>query len=381
MTKKIIQIIIIIFTCFSFLHAEEKSPDKPAVIPEVKEKIYIYDFEDKNIEDNYAYLSSIIAGSISADLNRTGKFESKPLFLKIQTIDDESSESDRTDFIRDLADKAKELNTEFLLTGSYIVDVTKITISCQVFDASRQKLIDIEDTENKISAVLVEMIEQVADKVNAELIKASKINKENKIKEAEEKKIKISPFLGFYNTISGFTFGINYGRADFHLDWADIYKHADVTTLYLSYDLSNAGSLKETSFFKNISLTGKFDHFTARNDGEKKTRSQRLDLSAGSLNLAYLFRFNQNFNIAVSAGGGLSTLRLEMEPERDQFDNIIAPGSSKKEKNHPFANAAFLINFYLGNLKVESGINYNIINFSPHRINYSVIYFGLGYRI
>jgi TolB-like protein len=383
MIKKIAHIIFILFCFSSIVFAEEKtSPSgKPAAVPEIKEKIFIYDFEDKNIEDKYAYLSSIIAGSISADLNRMGDFESKPLFLKIQSPDEDSSEKDHMDFLRELGDKAKEFNVQFLLTGSYVVDGTKITISCAVFDSTRQKLIEVEDTENKISAVLVEMIEQIADKVNEELKDASKTNKENKRREEEEKKVKISPFLGFYNTISGFTFGINYGRVDFHFDWADIYKHADVTSLYLSYELNNINSIKKVSFFKNTSLAGRYDHFSARNDGENKTRSQNLDLAAGSLSMSYLFRFNSYFNIAFSAGGGLSTIKLAIEPERDEFDNIISPGSAIKENNHLYATSALSLNFYLSNLKIESGFNYNIINFSPHKINYSVIYFGLGYRI
>ena len=284
-------------------------------------------------------------------------------------LDSSSSEEDNNAFIRLLKDMDKEVKADFMLIGSYYVEGNQIVIVTQFFDVERQKIIYIGETESKISAIVLVMIEDATNTIISALKKAAEIKKEEKEKAEEDRKSKISPFLGFYNSLSGITFGINYGIANFFTD--GIYKNADHVSLNLFYAINN------------FAISGKFDYFATRTKesyNKDDNRNRNFEFTGGSLNFSYLFKFSPNFNIAASIGGGMADVEIIMEAERDASGNITSPAVTIEDSFNPYYNFTLSMNFYLGNLKIESGFSYNIIQISK-RIDYSVIYFGLGYRI
>ena len=366
MNRKIIFLLILSILHLNFLYAEEKAEKKiVTAIPAKKEKVVIFYFQDKSQEDKYGYLSSIIPVSIAADINRIGAYQAETFPAKMDYLEEKSSEEDRKAFISNLTEKNKEIKSDFLLIGSYIVVEGRINILSQIFDAQRQKIIPVEGTENKVTAIFTEMIEAHTNNINTELVEASKKKKE----EEEEKKARTSPFLGFYNFLSGITFGINYGSVNLYKEWGDDFKNSDQVSLYLNYE------------FNKIALTGNYNYFSTKTNDSNSKGMHYLEIKSGALSLSYLFRFVPNFSLGISAGGGLAKVEVYKEAEKDAMGNIIAPGGVVKETYDPLYTFAASLNFYIGSLKIESGFSYNIVQFSPKQINYSVVYFGLGYRI
>lgn len=369
--RKIFIILSTLLLNISFLYAEENTEkNKPSInIPAKKEKVVIYYFQDKSESDKYRYLSSIIPDSIAKDINRLGEYEAETFPVNVDYLDNSSSEEDKNVFIQLLKDMDKEVKADFMLIGSYYVEGNRIVIVTQFFDVERHKIIYIGETESKISAIVLVMIEEATNTIISALKETAKIKKEEKEKAEEDRKSKISPFLGFYNTLSGITFGINYGTANFFAD--GIYKNADHVSLNIFYPLNT------------FAISGKFDYFATRTrDSYNKdnNRNRNFEFTGGSLNFSYLLKFTPNFYLAASAGGGMADVKIIMEAERDSSGNIISPAVILEDSLNPYYNLTLSANFYIGNLKIESGFSYNIIQISK-RIDYSVIYFGLGYRI
>jgi TolB-like protein len=367
MNKKIfflIFIAIILALNISILDAEENTDIKPSVnIPAKKEKIVIFYFQDNSTSENFAYLSSIIPDSIAKDIKRIGEYEAETYPVKVDYLENSSSDEDRNAFIRLLADMDKEIKTDFMLVGSYHVDGNQVIILTQIFDVERQKLIYVSETESKLSAIVLEMIEDATNSINSSLKELSKIKKEEKERAEEDKKAKTSPFLGFYNTLSGITFGINYGRVDFFKD--GIYKNTDHVSLYLFYPLNY------------FAFSGKFDYFATRTRESyinKNNGDRNFEFTGGSINLSYLLKFSTSFNIAALIGGGMADVQIINRKGSSQ------PPETIEDSLNPYYSLAVSMNYYIGNLKIESGWSYNLIQISK-KIDYSVIYFGLGYRI
>jgi TolB-like protein len=369
--KKIIIILIVLISNISFLNAEENTEKKPSInIPAKKEKVVIYYFQDKSESDKFGYLSSIIPDSIAKDINRIGEYETETFPVNVDYLDSSASDEDQNNFIQLLMNMDKEVKADFMLIGSYYVEGNQIVILTQFFDVERQKIIYVGETESKISAIVLEMIEDATNNIISALKKAAKIKREEKEKAdkvEEDRKLKISPYLGFYNSLSGLTFSVNYGRADFFRDGGDMYKNTDHVSLNLFYGLNN------------IAFSGKFEYFATRTKesyNKNNNRNRNFELTGGSLNFSYLFKFSPNFNIAASAGGGMADVKIIMEADSENS----LPAVTLEDSFHPYFNLLLSMNYYIGNLKIESGYSYNIINVSK-KIDYSVIYFGLGYRI
>ncbi|MBN2403556.1 MAG: hypothetical protein JXN64_14350 [Spirochaetes bacterium] len=385
--KRLLIIILIFILKVNFIQAEENSgknnpqPD----IPVKKEKVVIFYFQDKSRTDKFRYLSSIIPESIAKDIRRIGDYEAETYPVNIDYLHSSASGEDKEAFTYLLMNMDKEVKADFMLVGSYYVDGNRIVISTQFFDVERKQIIYVRETESKISAIVLEMIEEATNRINTALNKAVRIKKEAKAKAAaaaaaaaeEERKSKISPFLGFYNTISGITFGINYGLVNYYGDSGDMYKNADHVSLNIFYELSNI------SPGIPFAVSGKFDYFATRTKesyNKDDNRNREFEFTGGSLNAVYLFKFTPNFNIAASVGVGIADVEIIKEEERDEYEVVISPAATIEDSLNPYYNFTLSMNFYIGNLKIESGCSYNIIHISD-MIHYSVIYFGLGYRI
>jgi hypothetical protein len=350
----------------SILDAEENTDKKPlSNIPAKKEKVVIFYFQDKSASENFAYLSSIIPDSIAKDIKRIGEYEAETFPVKVEYLESSSSGEDSNAFIRLLMDMNKEVKADFMLMGSFYVDVNQIVILTQIFDIERQKLIYVGETESKLSAIVLEMIEDATNNINSSLKKVSKIKKEEKERAEEDRKENTSPFLGLYNALSGITFGINYGRVNFFQD--GIYKNTDHVSIYLLYPLNY------------FAVSGKFDYFATRTResyNKDDNRERNFKFTGGSLNLSYLLKFSPNFNIAASIGGGIADVQIISKEDKDKG----LPPEQLENSLNPYYGCSISMNYYIGNLKIESGWSYNIIHISK-KIDYSVIYFGLGYRI
>ena len=140
--------------------------NKPSInIPAKKEKVVIYYFQDKSESDKYRYLSSIIPDSIAKDINRLGEYEAETFPVNVDYLDNSSSEEDKNVFIQLLKDMDKEVKADFMLIGSYYVEGNRIVIVTQFFDVERQKIIYIGETESKISAIVLVMIEEATNTI------------------------------------------------------------------------------------------------------------------------------------------------------------------------------------------------------------------------
>ncbi len=367
--NKIIIIIIsigILTLNIPILRAEDKiEKEQSAIAPSPKEKVIFFYFQNKDTTENYEYLSSIIPDAIAKDIKTIGEYEVETFPVKVDYLESGSSAEDMNNFIRLLSDTNKEVKTDFMLIGSFFIEDKQIIIMTQLFDVETQKIIYIEKTKSRLSAYVLDMIENATNNIHLALTKLSKIKKEERAKSEEEKKARVSPFLGLYNALSGITFGFNYGRTDFFTD--GIYKNADYVSPYLSYA------------FNYFAITGKFEYFgtrTRESYNKEDNRERELEFTGGSLNLSYLLKFNTFFNIAVTAGGGMANVELIVKGDKDSGIPPVALEDSLK----PYYTFSVSMNFYIGNLKLESGWSYNIIHISE-KIDYSVIYFGIGYRI
>ncbi|MFH0976202.1 MAG: hypothetical protein V1874_10515 [Spirochaetota bacterium] len=377
--KKILIIHILLILNITFLSAEEsREQNASANIPIKKEKVAICFFQDKSKTDKFNYLSPIIPYAITKDINRIGEYEAETYPAKMDYIESGASDEEKKASIGTLAEKSKVLKTAFMIIGSYQVEEKKITILTQLFDAEMQRIVNIGETESRLSAVVLEMIEEATNRINAELRKATEEIRKERARQEEDRKAKISPFLGLYNTLSGFTFGFNYGRINFLKDM-DIFKDTDQASGYLSYELRNIKSISTTPFFNNLALTGSFDYFYSRTKESYNNsgRDLEMEVTAGKMMLSYLFRMSPDFNIASSAGGGVADLKIEMQADKENG----YPAQTLEDSSHPYYSFSLSMNFYFSSLRIESGCSYNVINLSPKDIKYMVLYFGLGCRI
>ncbi|MBN2042084.1 MAG: hypothetical protein JW864_18760 [Spirochaetes bacterium] len=384
--KNKIFLIIIIILCLNTVYAQDKNADaaEKAGIPQ-KEKVCFFNYQDKSTNDKYRYLSYIIPKSVGADLKNIGNYEIINIPDKIDYLDKNSSAEERAKFINGVSRRGREYKADYVIAGYYNIEENNLIVYSQILDIERQEIIYVDETENKISAIILEMVEEVTDDIKEELLKAREIREElreeeRKRKEAE-KRANTSPFLGLYDFFNGMTFGVNYGKMHFMDSWTEDFTDTEILTFYLSYCLGDASFLKDTSFIRNLGFTAKYDYFSTRNEDYFYHSSEYLDFTGYGLNIFYLFRINDMFNLIVSGGGGFSEIEYLYEGEYDyETGTEIIPGYSKTD-NDFYYNAAFSVNFIFSNLKVESGVSYYYIQYPSDSISFFSVYFGLGYRI
>lgn len=381
MKRHVIFILIIILFQINILSAleeddieamEEKAPGN--------ERIFFFYFQDDSRIEKYGYLSYILPNSISADLKNIVNYDIRTLPVKMDYLERDASAEERAGFVRMLNYRAGTYDADYFITGAFSVEENKIRIRCQIFDLETQEIIYVDKTESIISAVVLEMIEKITGNINLALNKALEIREQERIRKEEERLANISPFIGFYNMLSGITFGVNYGNADLVKNWGGDFEDTENTSLYLAYDLNNIGLFRNNSVLKNIGIAGRFDYFSTLTEEHKDSRRQELEFTGIGLNISYAVRFTEFFNIAFYGGGGLAEIEIFTEPEYDDMDVLIEPGYQDTD-DYPYYNIGASLNFYLKNLRIESGFSYNFVQDGSEFMSYTFLYFGLGYRI
>ncbi len=376
-------ILIIITTLFqlNILSAQEENGE---AVQEVKapepERVFFFYFQDENETERYGYLSYILPNSISADLKNIVNYEVRILPIKMDYIEKDASPEYRADFIQMMNYRAKTYNADYFITGAFSVEGNKIRIRCQLFDIKTQEIIYIDETDSMISAVVLEMIENITRNIKLGLNKALELREKERIRKEEERMANISPFIGFYNILSGITFGVNYGNINLLDNWGSDFGDTEMTSLYLSYDLDNIDFFKNNHVLKNIGIKGRFDYFAATTEEHRDTRKRDLEFTGIALNISYSLKLTEFFNVAFSGGGGMAGIDILTQPEYDDMDVVTEPGY-QDSNDYPYYIMGVSLNFYLKNLRIETGLAYNLVQDGSEFMSYTFLYFGLGYRI
>ena len=346
MTRKIIIILTSFFFFYSILYAEEKRGSEEK--DEVKEKIVIFYFQDNSKSEMYSYYSFIVPNSISLIIQETGRYEVETYTDVMNSIGKSFSEEFQNEQKDELLNKGKETGANYIITGSYFVIDSNLSVKSQLFDMASGEVVDIEESSDRIGAILLKIIDQLSDNIHIELDISHKKKIQMELEEEEKRrKAALSPFLSLYNFFSGFTFGINYGKVQIYEEYKDVYEETDSVSVYLYYELANIDFFKKTVFFNNLAFSANSDYFSTNTKDYDEDRSgsynyerSYLSVWGASFNISYLLRFSSYFNAALSAGGGTAFSKFELEPHyyevEEGSDDYITPEEFDRKSFDPF---------------------------------------------
>ncbi len=381
----------IVFTLIAFilipgsLFAQDEKTNEVEVVE--KEKIVIYYFRDNSKINLYRYYSYIISNSIESEIVRIDKakrYEIKTFPIALDYLTSSAPEDVLNNHIRLLSDRGKEFSASYIVTGAYAVEKSRIAIKTQIFDVNNQQLSDIEESSNKLGAILNEVIENITHKINSELDRSyqKKREKERAKLEEEKERLAISPFNSLYNGLSGITFGVSLGMMDIHDEWGDIYENNDFISIYLFYDLANTSRFKQNILFKNIAISSNFDFFLTETRNPYQNERSSLSVWGITLGLNYLFRFSDFINLAFRAGmgGSLSKIHREGRGDYSSADTYFqTPGD--RETIDPYLDLSIYSNINISAIHIMAGAAYKRIMFTDKYMGFLVYSLGLGYRI
>ncbi|MDY6932720.1 MAG: hypothetical protein SVZ03_00690 [Spirochaetota bacterium] len=353
-----------------------------------KEKVIIYRFKDRSNVNLYRYYSYIIPNSIKTELEKINLYRIETLSVSLAYIDESSSTEIFESYIRFLSKRGKELNANFIISGSYYVKEKNIYIKTQIFDVATQKITDIKECSDRIGAILQNIIDEITRKINYEMQRSS-TQKAQKAKKRSKKRVARSPFLSFYNSIMGITFGLSYGLVDMLGKWEDEYKKGDMVTAYVFYELNNINLFQDNAIMRDVAISFHFDYFSTNTEESYYTYTEYsyLDVTGITLNFVYLYRLAAFFDLAFSAGMGVSEseflvplLNSLNDDNNDSDDSTFATPESYRETIDPYVNLTIFMNLTINHIQTIIGVSHKTI-LSDDRMSFSVIYMGIGYRI
>ena len=108
------------------------------------------------------------------------KYEIIILPVSMNFLEENASAEERLKFLKMLNRKGKEVKGDYLITGSFITEENNVIINTQIFDIERQEIMYVDDAENKISAIMLELIEELSENINDELEYARELREEER---------------------------------------------------------------------------------------------------------------------------------------------------------------------------------------------------------
>ncbi|HSV97489.1 MAG TPA: hypothetical protein VLM75_11235 [Spirochaetota bacterium] len=343
--------------------AETKAPAYP------EGKVILYNFQNTGKAGEYGYYSYIIPDSITTELKRSKKYEVRSFPVIFEYVEPSAPEEVRTNRIRLLADRGKEFNVDFVVTGSYYVENRTIFIKTQIFDVHEQKIMDIHETSEELGAMLLVIIDRLSEKINTELQKGVAV---------KAARTASSPYAPFYNAFNGFSFGASTGIVNIHGPWGDIYDKTTSASLYIGYDLATSGSAKSVPVLRDMAVSLQYDYMSAdTRDSNEPTRSI-FTLRSFYLNGTYLYRMESFFALTAGAGAGLAISLVEI-PGADV--NGPAEILDSRRSYDPCLNLSVGARFIFSRIEFGAGLAYHRIFFADRGMDYTLIYFSFGYLL
>lgn len=331
------------------------------------QKVVLYYFNDESKTEDYRYYSYIIPDSISIELKKHKNFEVKTLPVTMGYVDNYKTPELASDDISLLRKKGQELNTDYIVIGSYSIENLEISIRSQVFNVNTGQIVDVRSSREKIGALLFVIIDNISNEINRELQEQY----------AEYKStIAVSPFIGLYESLKGFEIGISYGRTYPLGKWKDVYNDTEIVDAFIGYNFNTAGGY--TSFVKNLAAYLHFEFMSLNSEYMENTPISFMNVYMPSIGIGYVHNFSDRFSVTGELAGGLAISQIKIPVGTD--GGPFTP-EYREESMDPYASLAIRGNIKFTPVIFTGGLAIKRIQFKDEAMNMTALIFGVIYSI
>ena len=331
------------------------------------QKVVVYYFNDESKTDDYRYYSYIIPDSIAIELKKHENFTVQTLPVTGEYIDNFTTPELVSDDISFYTRKGKELNADYIIIGSYVVENLEISIRSQVFNVNTGEISDIRSTREKIGALLFVIIDNISNEINTKLQEQYS---------RQKSKIAGSPFIGLYHGMRGIEFGISYSKAYPVGVWKDTYNETELVDVFAGYNFSNAG--KYTSFVKNLACYLHFEFLSFDNEYMDDTVKSDMTVYIPSLSIGYVYDLSDRFSLIGEIAGGVALSQIIIPIGTD--DGPIGPDYREKSRD-PYASLSIRGTIEFDPIILTGGVAFKRIQYKDEALNMTSILFGIIYSI
>ncbi len=338
-----------------------------AQVPE-RQKIIIYYFNDESATQNYRYYSYIIPDSLSSELKNKIEYEVTVLPVKFKYISSQATDEEKANIVAILTSRGKEVAANFSVIGSYKVEKNTIHIKTQICNIATGEIIDAAETQEKIGALIYEIIDKITVKINTELQRTI---------EVEKVKIAVSPYKNFYTSFKDIFISYSYNYLFFTGDWENIYNDTKMSNIFIGIPISKLYSSNNT-FINALYFAPKWKFFSAHNHDMNDTYDTYLSVYMCGISFFYYYTLSPLIAITIGVEPGISysDLYIVLFQEAGPFAPHVKKGSYD-----PFVSAEINTVFHFYSIAFTGGINYNRIFYKGNDLEAFGISFGIQYKL
>ncbi|MGQ9847406.1 MAG: hypothetical protein ACUVQP_07910 [Bacteroidales bacterium] len=333
-----------------------------------KYKIVIYYFNDESATQNYRYYSYIIPDSLSTELQNKIEYEVVVLPVTFKYITSQTSQEGSDNTIAILTSRGKEISANFSVIGSYKVEKNTIHIKTQICIVDTGKIVDAAETQEKIGALIYEIIDKISVKLNEELQETIEVEKE---------KIAISPYKNFYSSLRNIFFGYSYNFIFFTGDWENLYNDTEMTKIYIGVPFSKLYT-SDNAYSTKLYAAPTWQFFSTNNRDMEYPNDTFFSVYMGGVSFIYIFTLSPLIDIAITIQPGIaySDLCITLLKGVGPFVPYV-----KKNSYDPFVSAEITATFYFYSIGFTGGLNYNRLFYKGNDLTVNGINFGILYKL
>ncbi len=325
-----------------------------------KNNLLIYNFlttdnynDIKDYKENHQFYSTIIPESITKNLQNSGKYkihrEAGP--FSIET--DLKNKTEKEKYINTLKDLSFKHKSDYIITGFFNVINMKLTLQVIIFNATSEDIKIIDQESSELGVQFTETTDLVSQKIN-EYIKNIDIQ--------NEKKLKKSPFMSLYRPFSIITTGVDGGYVFIFGKWASVYNNSLYFAPFIDIDLS-----------EHFSLSLKYNSIQSDSENKHTSTYSQIHIKSGDISLCYTRMFNTFIGISISAGGGMTSTTITLNPEKPFVSSL-----AEKKSTDPDIDISTYIIYNLSSLTLKTGVLYKRIFLKNESMDIGVCFAGAG---
>ncbi len=358
-----LSIVIVLLVTLSAIQLRAQKDNINEDMPYKPEKVVIFDYynNDKNPVNNYysQILSDLAVNKVESD--QTYLLEKKPMNPVVFDIIKTMDEGSRIEKMKSLAGS---LSADYLIVGAYSSTPDNLKIDQYVYltRISKIEYVTVNSTETGVTIFATE--EDLSGGIYSILLN-------NRYVPEEPAELPKSPYLGMYQTFSGWSIGFNYAKMFLQDDWNKVLENDDFANFYFLYDYYD-NNQESAARFLGLSLEGNYFLTKAKSSWKAKEEDRfKVSLYGLAFKPHLMLHFTRYFILDINAGPGLGYVK--------KFDGNPFGKMNTDSKFAPFVDANAGLRLSLGALTIHGGYGY-MRSLSPKPLIAMYPFLGMGIR-
>lgn len=329
--------------------AQEKKSNPP--LRGTGQRIVIFNFTAAGEPEMHEPYEYIIPQTVAKNLSASGGFIVRRVQEKFSLIGITVNAAEH------IRSAGSVYSADFIISGNVNISAQTLNIDVRIHNAKTGTTGTLQTSSHETGVLLKDTIDQLSEGIQRQILAQAA---------QREPERTGSPFLRFYQSLEGLTFGFQGGYAFIKRPWRFRFNDNFYYRTFLQY-----------RFIPYFGISLNLDYFSTDNIGCYRFNNTLMTQWIPTIELKLFLPLSRYLRVSLSLGGGAAFTRIAYRPYND--DNPFEIADATRHSSDPHLSSSASLDFTPGPLVLSIGFSYRHTFIYGRQFQWITPFVSLGY--